>query len=221
MYTKVACLSFVFAGMTYATNTDSFPLIYLTNNFGEDTGLCLDISGGTAALDCGAPLQIHTCKQNPQDTQFWYDGSNRQIKSYNYRPNCEEAANDNQRGCVTVDGIYEGSFLTLSRCLDDSRRQEFVLAENGQIQLEANTDFCLGTVGGDNEATSGTGSQAFVRRDLQLTRCDIDATLVDFQVVDEDGTTCEVGATCRRHRNCCGELLCVNGDNGKTCQNWS
>lgn len=218
MYSKLVPVFFAFAGMSYAnTNTGSSPLIYLDDNFGETRGLCLDIVGFGDTLDCAEPLHIHTCKRDPQDTQFWFDGHNHRIKSVNFNSNCEEPVDDLDMACATVERGCSGSGckVKLTNCRPNRQRQDFILGLGGLIHLEQNPNLCLGTVEGVNNATSGSGTQAFVKRELEMTRCDGDASLVTFHVIDSNGVECEVGKTCWLDSDCCDELVC----DGSTCQN--
>ncbi|EJK57066.1 hypothetical protein THAOC_22931, partial [Thalassiosira oceanica] len=49
------------------------PSVSLTASFDVAEGLCPDIAGFRASLNCQAPLQLHTCKAQGADTQFVMD----------------------------------------------------------------------------------------------------------------------------------------------------
>jgi len=146
----------------YASNVfDWKPSISLTNNFDVPEGLCLDIAGFGANLNCDAIMQLHTCKAQGADTQFVFDYNTNEIRSVNYDSDCQSIENNKNSldgACVTVDGSLEvGTNLRLSFCNRDIL-QHFEVTIDGKIRTKGNFDLCLAKTSdvgpaGSNERT--------------------------------------------------------------------
>jgi len=122
---------------------DWAPSISLTDNFGVMEGLCPDIAGFGASLNCDVIMQLHTCKARGDDTQFVFDFDSNVIRSVNYDPDCQSISDDKNGACITVDGsISEGDNLRLSPC-NQGIGQSFELSMDGRIRTVANSNLCL------------------------------------------------------------------------------
>ena len=128
---------------------DWAPSISLTDNFGVAEGLCPDIAGFGANLNCDGILQLHTCKSQGADTQFLFDFDTNEIKSVNYDSDCQSLSSingeDSSKGgaCVTIDGsISAGDNLRLAPCNGESD-QSFSMWPDGSIRTVADFNLCL------------------------------------------------------------------------------
>jgi len=168
----LACLAIGRNVGVYAENSYSWtPSVSLTENYGEDDGLCLDISGFGNNINCDS-MQIHTCKQDPQDTQFLFDFDSGEIRSVNYDSDCDSTGgDDSEGGCVTVSGTE----FRISGCDGrDSQKFEF---SSGRIMLASDTGLCMAKTGSIRDAGR------YVAADLGLVECDsVDSDEVNWTV---------------------------------------
>lgn len=123
------------------------PSVSLTDSFGVPEGLCLDIPGFGASLNCNGALQLHTCKSQGADTQFVFDFETREIRSVNYDSECQSITDngkDSIGACVTIDGnIAVGDNLRLAEC-DGGIDQTFEFSTGtSTIRTTANNGLCL------------------------------------------------------------------------------
>ena len=99
------------------------PSVSLTENFGVDDGLCIDIAGFGSGLNCNGDLQLHTCKSAGADTQFYFEAQNLvpatadfilgYIKAVNYNLDCVEISDDDeQNACL----FWDGEAVQLREC---------------------------------------------------------------------------------------------------------
>jgi len=140
----LTCLVSVPNNGVFAANIfDWAPSISLTDNFGVMEGLCPDIAGFGASLNCDVIMQLHTCKARGDDTQFVFDFDSNVIRSVQYDPDCQSISDDKNGACITVDGsISEGDNLRLSPC-HQGIDQSFELSMDGKIRTVANSNLCL------------------------------------------------------------------------------
>lgn len=167
----LACLLVVWnhrPGVVDAANVfDWTPSISLSDNFGVAEGLCPDIAGFGANLNCDTVMQLHTCKRQGDDTQFVYDFTTKAIRSVNYDPSCQSTSGAAEDGaCVTIDGtIAAGANLRLDSC-DGGMDQSFEVYVDGKIKSASDPELCLAK-------TSDVGPAGpNERTDFALAECD-------------------------------------------------
>merc|ERR1711933_343307 len=136
---------------------DWSPSISLTDNHEVERGLCLDIAGFRASLQCDSALQLHTCKEAGADTQFQWLRSEPPdpsrdlhyglIKVVNYNIDCDEIDDDSERNaCVVYDN--ETSEILLAKCEEIFVPQLWVyFPATTEIQWLAVEGSCLAKTG--------------------------------------------------------------------------
>ena len=162
---------------------DWSPSVSLTENFGVDEGLCIDIVGFGANLNCNGLLQLHTCKERGDDTQFFFDVEAREIRAVNYNRRCDEIPDDvaEQDACVTIvwpTARRAVGNLRLAECIG-SEDQEFEYSgTDGTIRPTINLDLCLAKTSDVGPAGSNE------RTDFTLAKCQMmDASNIAWTVV--------------------------------------
>ena len=157
-------------GVVDAANLyDWEPSVSLTGSFGVPEGLCLDIAGFGANLNCNGVLQLHTCKSQGADTQFLFDFETGEIRSVNYDSDCQSITDNGEDligACVTINGnIATGNNLRLAEC-NGVIEQSFGFSADGTIRTTENSDLCLAK-------SSGVGPAGPMERtDFALMDCE-------------------------------------------------
>ena len=164
------------------------PSISLSANFGVAEGLCPDIRGYGAGLNCDSFLQLHTCKSQGEDTQFAFDFLTNEIRSVNYDSSCQSITDgvDSKGACITIDGNVDvGDKLRLALCNQGADQRFEFTAADGRIRPTANSNLCLAKTSAVGPAGSNERTDFALADCLTADPLDITWTVSSSMIVEE------------------------------------
>jgi len=143
-------------------------MMRLVHELDESRGICFDITGFRDSIDLDVPIQVHTCKPNPQARED-------EVFLMNH-PQPGNIYNKTYDVCIDAVAVVERGSVFVRPC-SDADTQKFDLTDDGELRPVGESGLCIAVSPSPSHPAIRSGRTpepgvTFVARAVSFAACD-------------------------------------------------